>query len=97
MKFMLLLVLDKIEKRYNILIGQERFQAYLTLLKRKAKDDIVLPIGRFNPMTEPQVLEKLSELKALIASQTLAFPTSEMAGNKGFNFSQFEALNQREY
>ena len=52
-------------------IGQERFQAYLTLLKGNSKDDMVLPIGGFNPMTKPQVLEKLLELKSLNAEQII--------------------------
>ena len=52
-------------------IGQERFQAYLTLLKGNSKDDMVLPIGGFNPMAKPQVLEKLLELKSLNAEQII--------------------------
>jgi hypothetical protein len=31
-------------------IGQERFEAYLALLKGNSKDDIVLPIGGFTPI-----------------------------------------------
>ena len=56
----------------------ERFQAYLKLLKGDTKGDLVLPIGGYNPMAKDGLILKLKELQTLKAEQIMAEVLSEI-------------------
>ena len=85
MNFELLPILDLMLDFYEKPRDFDRFQAYLSLLQGDTKGDLTLPIGGFNPMAKPHVLDKLRELKALevekIMTETLAaaFPKQKNA------------------
>lgn len=66
-QFELLPILDIMIDLYKKPIGAARFQAYLKQLQGDTKGDLVLPIGGFNPMAKPHLVEKLAELKAIQA------------------------------
>jgi hypothetical protein len=72
MPFTVLPILDKMVEFYQKPISTERFQAYLQLLQGNTKGDMVLPIGGYNPMAKPHLLDKLAELKALKAEEIMS-------------------------
>lgn len=51
--------------------GMERFKHYIGAMLG-GTDDLVLPIGSFNPMSKPHVTERLDELRALGAEDAAA-------------------------
>jgi hypothetical protein len=67
MKLQLIPILDQMEALYQLPRNRKRFEVYLKMLQGDTKDDMVLPIGGYNPMGKELVLEKLQELKALEA------------------------------
>ncbi len=72
MPFNVLPILDTMVEFYQKPISSERFQAYLQLLQGNTKGDMVLPIGGYNPMAKPHLLDKLAELKALKAEEIIS-------------------------
>lgn len=71
MPFTLLPILDTMVELYQKPISNERFQNYLQLLQGNTKGDMVLPIGAYNPMAKPHLLDKLAELKAFNAEEII--------------------------
>jgi hypothetical protein len=67
MTFVLLPILDVMSNFYQMPRGNDRFQEYLKILRGNTKDDMVMPIGGFNPMAKEHILVKLNELKTLDA------------------------------
>lgn len=67
MKFTLIPILEKMAQLYSKPISGARFQEYLGMLQGDAKDDLVLPIGGYNPMAQSHVLDKSNELQKLDA------------------------------
>lgn len=67
MTFELLPVLDIMLNLYQKPRSNDRFQEYLKILRGNTKDDLIMPIGGFNPMAKEHILDKLYELKALNA------------------------------
>jgi hypothetical protein len=65
MTFELLPILDVMLDFYQKPRDLGRFQSYLQLLQGDTKGEMTLPIGGFNPMAKPHVLEKLGALKNL--------------------------------
>lgn len=65
MTFEILPILDIMLNLYQKPRNNERFLEYLKILRGNSKDDLVLPIGGFNPMAKVHILDKLNELKAL--------------------------------
>jgi hypothetical protein len=72
MYFELVPILDIMLDFYEKPRDLGRFQAYLSLLQGETKGDLARPIGGFNPMAKPHVLDKLKELKALDAEKIMA-------------------------
>lgn len=50
---------------------RERFEQYLFMLQGKQKNDMILPIGGYNPMAKEHVLSKINELQDLDAEQII--------------------------
>ncbi len=71
MTFQLLPLLERMKALYQIPFLEGRFPAYLQLLQGDTKGDLVLPIGGYNPMAKPHLLEKISELQSLQAEGLL--------------------------
>jgi hypothetical protein len=65
MTFEVLPILDTMIALYQKPPSSDRFQEYLKILRGLSKDDMVTPVGGFNPMSKGHVLDKLNELKAL--------------------------------
>jgi hypothetical protein len=65
MNFELLPILDLMLKFYQKPRDADRFQEYLKILRGNTKDDLVMPIGGFNPMAKDHVFDKLLVLKTL--------------------------------
>jgi hypothetical protein len=65
MTFELLPILNTMIALYQKPLSSDRFQEYLKILSGFSKDDLVTPIGGFNPMAKGHVLDKLNELKNL--------------------------------
>jgi hypothetical protein len=65
MAFELLPILDIMTNFYQKPRNNDRFQEYLKILRGNTKDDMVIPIGGFNPMAKEHILTKLIELKNL--------------------------------
>jgi len=63
--FVLKPILDTMIAFYELPRTPERFNRYLELLRGNTKDDLVLPVGGFNPMAKEHIMEKLQELKTL--------------------------------
>ncbi len=57
----------------------ERFQSYLSLLQGDTKGDLARPIGGFNPMAKPHVLEKLMVLKKMDAETIMTNTLGEVS------------------
>src|SRR4051812_3576713 len=56
----------------------ERFYEYLKILQGNSKDDMLVPVGNYNPMAKEHVLEKLLELKKLNAEQIVSETIAEI-------------------
>jgi hypothetical protein len=76
MAFQLSPILDTMIGLYSKPRSLERFNEYLKILKGDTIDDMVVPIGNYNPMGKEHLLERLMELKTLnaetIAEETLS-------------------------
>jgi hypothetical protein len=79
MYFELVPILDTMLDFYEKPRDFDRFQAYLSLLQGETKDDLARPIGGFNPMAKPHVLDKLKELKALGAEKIMAETLADLS------------------
>lgn len=62
-------ILDRMVALYEQPPTPARFQTYLAMLQGNTKGDMVLPIGGYNPMAKPHVLDKLKALQALGAEE----------------------------
>lgn len=71
MRFELLPVLDQMIALYQLPLGRDRFQAYLKLLHGNTRNDMAMPIGHYNPMAKPHVLQQLLLLKELQAEEQI--------------------------
>ena len=84
MQFKLVPILDRMEKLYQLPRTRERFEQYLFMLQGNTKDDMILPIGGYNPMGKEQVLQKLKTLIELgaedLTEQALSVINREIAG-----------------
>lgn len=71
--------------------SMQRFQDYLKILKGNSKDDMLVPIGNFNPMGKEHVLEKLIELRELdveaVIGETIKTVNKENILKQEFNVS----------
>lgn len=85
MRFTLLPILDRMIALYEQPIGEARFQSYLKLLQGNTKSDLALPIGGFNPMAKPHVLEQLQALKALDIEAVMAKTISALPQHSLFS------------
>lgn len=88
MKFELLPILDTMEVLYSLPRNQKRFEHYLFLLQGPKKEDLILPIGGFNPMGKENVLQKLRELKTLGAEAILSEEMENVNANITSNATQ---------
>ncbi len=91
MTFELLPVLDAMIALYQEPASPARFEHYLRLMLNENRDDIVLPIGGYNPMAKPHVLEQLLKLRTIevesIMQEVIAAENAECAdllGNEIF-------------
>jgi hypothetical protein len=82
MYFELVPILDIMLDFYEKPRDLGRFQAYLSLLQGETKGDLARPIGGFNPMAKPQVLDKLKELKALDAEKIMAETLADLSSKQ---------------
>lgn len=71
MPFLLSPIIDTMIGLYEKPRSMERFNEYIKLLTGNAKDDLVVPIGNFNPMGKEHVAENLLKLKALKAEEIM--------------------------
>jgi hypothetical protein len=71
-------MIDFYEKPRN----QARFDLYLQLLKGDSKDDLLLPIGAYNPMAKEHVLEKLYFLKKIKAEEIMQNAVESLVAEK---------------
>jgi hypothetical protein len=71
MQFELVPILSKMEKLYEQPISNNRFKTYLQMLQGNSKKELILPIGGYNPMAKPFILNKIAELKELNAEQIM--------------------------
>ena len=69
MKFKLRPVLFDMEQMYCIPPSKKRFEKYLYMLQGKDKNDMVLPIGGYNPMGNDHFIQKLHSLITLDAEE----------------------------
>ncbi|MEO1451840.1 MAG: hypothetical protein AAFV07_20080 [Bacteroidota bacterium] len=67
MHFSLMPLFEDMLMLYNMPPGRERFEAYLTLMRgsSNSKDDMVRPIGGYNPMAKSHVPAQLYDLITL--------------------------------
>jgi len=72
MQFELLPVIDPMLSIYQMPRDFDRFKAYLKLLHGDTKNDLDLPIGYFNPMAKPHVLDKLKKLRVIGAEEIIS-------------------------
>jgi hypothetical protein len=90
MNFELLPILDLMLKFYQKPRDADRFQEYLKILRGNTKDDLVMPIGGFNPMAKDHVFDKLLVLKTLdvetIIQDVLDRLNEKMKGENKGNF-----------
>lgn len=78
MSFQFSPIIDTMLDLYQQPRSIKRFKEYLKILQGDSKDDMLVPIGNFNPMGKEHVLEKLVELKKLKAEQLIADILSEI-------------------
>jgi hypothetical protein len=71
MTFELLPIIEIMRDFYQKSRNPQRFQTYLQMLQGDTKDDLILPIGAYNPMGKDHVLEKLNELQSLDAEKII--------------------------
>ena len=74
-------IIDIMEDLYRMPQSPARFQAYLKLLQGDTKDDMILPIGAYNPMAKAHVVQKLLELKQLDAERLMKEVLQELNSN----------------
>ena len=55
-----------------------RFESYLKALQGDAKDGLALPIGGFNPMAKPHVLQRMEQLESLRIEEIMADALGEL-------------------
>lgn len=86
MKFELLPTVDVMLGIYKMPLSMERFNAYIKILQGNTKDDLVMPVGGFNPMAKDHAIQKLEELKALqaeaIIQKTLSAINTKFSNHK---------------
>ncbi|MCW3070186.1 MAG: hypothetical protein JWO44_76 [Bacteroidetes bacterium] len=80
MPFILSPLLDTMIDLYGKPRSMERFREYLNILQGTTKEDMVVPVGNFNPMGKEHLLEKLEELKKLNAEELMKESLSEING-----------------
>lgn len=85
MTFELLPVLDIMLNLYQKPRSNDRFQEYLKILRGNTKDDLIMPIGGFNPMAKEHILDKLNELKALDAEAIMQDVAAQLNEKKLIN------------
>lgn len=71
MIFTTLPVLDKMIEFYELPLEPARFQTYIKMLSGGKNDELVFPIGAYNPMAKSHVLERLVELKSMNAEANM--------------------------
>ena len=81
MIFELVPIIDTMEDLYRMPLSPARFQAYLKLLQGDTKDDMILPVGAYNPMAKAHVVQKLLELKQLDAERLMREALQELNSN----------------
>jgi hypothetical protein len=81
--FILSPILDTMIALYEKPRSVERFHEYLRILQGDSKDDMVVPVGNFNPMGKEHVPEKLQELKRLDAEAVMNEVLSVLSMNTG--------------
>lgn len=79
--FKVIPVIDKMMGLYKMPISEDRFKAYLNLLRGGSRDDIVLPIQAFNPMAKSHVIEKLLLLKSMGIEEIMRSVTDTISFN----------------
>jgi hypothetical protein len=72
MKFELLPAIAQMSELYSKPLSIERFREYLKILQGDTKDDLVMPVGGFNPMAKEHALAKLEELKKCGAEEIVS-------------------------
>jgi hypothetical protein len=72
MKFELLPTITQMSELYRKPLSVERFREYLKILQGDTKDDLVMPVGGFNPMAKEHALVKLEELEKCGAEEIVA-------------------------
>lgn len=71
MKFRLRPILSEIKELYLKPISNKRFEEYISKLQGDSKGDLVLPIGGFNPMAKPHIVNKIEELENINAEKIM--------------------------
>ena len=71
MHFKLIPILDQMKQLYKMPRSRARFKEYLAMLQGASKDDMVLPIGGYNPMAKDILLEKIENLQAIRAEEIM--------------------------
>ncbi len=71
--FKLLPILDTMLALYEMPAGSARFEKYLSLLQGGKKGDLALPIGNYNPMAKPFILNYIKQLQALNIENEIEF------------------------
>lgn len=89
MTFELLPVVDTMLELYQKPLNPERFKAYLALLEGGKKGELNLPIGGFNPMAKPHVIEKLNELKLIDAEDIITKSLVRINKKTSLNYTEF--------
>jgi hypothetical protein len=80
--FELVPILDTMLDFYQKPRDFDRFQSYLALLQGDTKGDLARPIGGFNPMAKPYILDKLTALKDLEVEKLMAETLADLSSNK---------------
>ncbi|MCW3101898.1 MAG: hypothetical protein JWO09_338 [Bacteroidetes bacterium] len=83
MPFLLSPLLDTMIGLYGKPRSMERFHEYLKILQGNSKDDMLVPVGNFNPMGKEHVLQKLEELKKLDAEKLMNDAIAEINSETG--------------
>jgi hypothetical protein len=78
MTFSLYPILQEIKEFYQNPISGERFVEYLKKLQGGSKGDMKLPIGGFNPMAKPHLLEKIADLEEINAEALMIDSLNEV-------------------
>ena len=78
MHFQLIPILEDMIAFYNLPRTPARFKIYLDKLQGETKDDMLLPIGHFNPMAKEHVNDKLNQLLDLRAEAVMQEALTEV-------------------